>query len=146
MDVDRILAPTDFSPCAGKALEHAIDLAKVFSAKIHLLHSFAVNPGSVTPYSTGIPVELVEGLYKAAAERLAEEAEKVKSAGVEVEQHLEEDYPSQAIITAAEKLSTDLIVMGTRGMTGLKHIVLGSTAERVVRTAPCPVLTVAEET
>ena len=142
MKVDRILVPTDFSPGAEEALEHAIEFARTFSAEIHLVHSFATNPGCITPYSPGVPYEMIAAIRKAAASRLTEEVETVKQAGIEVREHLVEEHPSQAIASVAEQIEADLIIMGTRGLTGLKHIMLGSVAERVVRIAPCPVLTV----
>jgi nucleotide-binding universal stress UspA family protein len=142
MSVERILVPTDFSESAKEALDYAIEFAKPFSAEIHLLHSFAANPGSITPYSPGLPFDFVEAVRNAAKARLNEEAERVSAAGVEVHQHVKDDVPFEAIASMAEKLSADLIIMGTRGTTGLKHILLGSVAERTVRIAPCPVLTV----
>ena len=66
----------------------------------------------------------------------------VSNEGIKSESILSADSPSLAISLAAEKIKADLIVMGTRGLSGLKHAVLGSVAERVVRLAPCPVLTV----
>ena len=142
MDLQRILVPTDFSPSAKEALSYAISFAKVFSAEIHLQHSFAANPGSITPYSTGLPFDYVAAVREAANAHLEEEAVKVKAEGIVVHKHLVDDFPSRAIAKMAEKISADLIIMGTRGNTGLKHVVLGSVAERTLRIAPCPVLTV----
>ncbi len=62
--------------------------------------------------------------------------------GIQCESHLIAQTPSAAIVEAAEQIGADLIVMGTRGLSGLKHILLGSVAERTVRVAPCPVMTV----
>ena len=142
MKVERILVPSDFSASAREALGCAIDLAGAFSAEIHLLHSFAANPARITPYSEGLPFDYVEAVRKAAHARLDEEAEEARQAGVEVRTYLDEDLPSRAIASLAEKISADLIVMGTRGNSGVKHVLLGSVAERTVRIAPCPVLTV----
>ena len=142
MKVDSILVPTDFSPSAREALGYAIDFAGTLSAKIHLLHSFSANPARITPYSAGLPFDYISAVREAATERLHEEAEKVRAVGLDVEEHLDEDIPSRAIAELAEKISADLIIMGTCGNTGLKHIVLGSVAERTVRVAPCPVITV----
>ena len=71
-----------------------------------------------------------------------EAANAVSEAGVTVETHLSEGPISAVIVNLAKKLEADLIVMGTRGLSGLKHVLLGSVAERIVRSAPCPVMTV----
>jgi nucleotide-binding universal stress UspA family protein len=80
-----------------------------------------------------------------AAERETKQwAEKAKAAGIEVKTTVTPSAPADAITLAAEETGADLIVMGSRGLTGLKHVLLGSVAERTLRTAPCPVLTVKE--
>jgi nucleotide-binding universal stress UspA family protein len=70
---------------------------------------------------------------------------KVKSAGVAVESTVTPTAPVEAIERTAEEIGADLVVMGSRGLTGLKHVLLGSVAERTLRTAPCPVLTVKDD-
>ncbi len=145
MKLDRILVPTDFSPCAEEAIKYAIEFAQSFSAEIHLLHSYPTNPGGISPYVSEIETDIISTYRKNAAERLDKIALKVTAAGIEVMQHLEEEFPSQAIAFVAKKLPADLIIMGTHGTTGLKHVMLGSVAERTIRIAPCPVLTVGEK-
>ena len=82
---------------------------------------------------------------EAAESKLNEWTEKAAASGVEVESILTSRFPSEAIAATAKEGGADLIVMGTRGLTGLAHIVLGSVAERTIRIAPCPVLTVKDE-
>lgn len=141
MKISRILVPVDFSEHSAAAVEQAIEFAKAFDAEIDLLHSYQIGPGTVTPYGPAFPPNLYEELRVAASNQLAKVSDKVRAAGIEVKAHLSHDVPSYAIIEAAKSLSSDLIIMGTRGLTGLKHVVLGSVAERTVRGAPCPVLT-----
>ena len=91
-----------------------------------------------------MPLDLERSVREAANKQLAAWAERVRKAGVPVESSTSAEAPSEAIVHCAEKIGADLIVMGTRGLTGLKHVLLGSTAERVVRggAAICPMLIV----
>lgn len=146
MKIDTILVPTDFSEDAGAALEAATQLARVFDARIVLLHAFSVDL-PLTGAAFGGGVILPEGFYveyrnhaTLKVDQLAKET--ASEAGVEVQGVAIQQPASAAIVEQAEKLPADLIVIGTRGLTGLKHVALGSTAERVVRKAGCPVLTV----
>ena len=82
----------------------------------------------------------------AARERLEELREKGTAEGVEIAVHLREGNSAEGISAAANEIGADLIVMGTRGNTGLKHVLLGSVAERTIRLAPCPVLTLHPDT
>jgi nucleotide-binding universal stress UspA family protein len=142
MKIERILVPVDFSESSSVAVGHAIEFAKAFDSKIDLLHSYQIQPSAVVPYQVAFPAGIFEELREAAKEQLGKVSDRVTAAGVECHMHLSQNLPSSAIVDAADELSADLIVMGTRGLTGLKHIALGSVAERTVRTAPCPVLTV----
>jgi nucleotide-binding universal stress UspA family protein len=144
MIVNTILVPTDFSADAEKALSMATELAKLFGAKIVLLHAYHVDIPLVSPMAGGYA--LPQGFYEdlrcratAQVEKLAKEA---ATEGIEVTGIALQEPAAVVIAAQAESLPADLIVMGTRGLTGLKHVVLGSVAERVVRTALCPVLTV----
>jgi nucleotide-binding universal stress UspA family protein len=90
-----------------------------------------------------MPEQYFEQLRKHAQEELQKVADKVRSDGqTAVTTDLTFDYPARAILERAKNLPADLIVIGTRGLTGMKHLLLGSIAERVVRLAPCDVLTV----
>ena len=141
----KILVAIDFSPHSAKALEVAMGLAKTFSARIHLVHAYHLPPLVGMPDEIAIPPDFWTGVRDAAARKLEKAAQKVKAAGLPVETHLVEFAPSDAVVEIAKKTKVDLIVMGTRGLTGLKHALLGSVAERTLRLAPCPVLTVKEE-
>lgn len=137
-----ILVPTDFSPHSERGLEHAIYLAKETGSAVHLVLAYAHPIPPSPPGAVLIPNDFW-GTDRDGAERRLEEAfESVKAARLKGAPHLVDDYPEQAIVTLAQRLSADLIVMGTRGRTGLAHVLLGSVAERTLRLAPCPVLMV----
>ena len=138
-----ILVPIDFSDASAAALDAAKELAKTFGARLHLLHCYPVHPllrGYETPVSDGFERDL----RHAAQQRLDEWSQKVSAAGQPVTEHLSPYAPGEAIAEKAEEIGADLSVMGTRGLTGLKHVWLGSVAERTIQIAPCPVLTVKE--
>lgn len=137
-----ILVPVDFSDDSAEALDRAIELAKQFDSKIHLMHSYPIHVGGIAPYGMVVPESFERDFRQAAAKHLDQWAEKVQASGVAADSSLTPNVASQAIVDEAEKINADLIVMGTRGLTGLKHVVLGSVAERTIRLAPCPVLTV----
>jgi nucleotide-binding universal stress UspA family protein len=137
----KIVVPIDFSEHSARALEMAIDIAKQFHGSIHLVHSYPINPILLSPYGVSIPPDLERGFRESTDMQLREWAERVRKAGVAVEIFTSADAASEAIVRHADEIHADLIVMGTRGLTGLKHVVLGSVAERTLRHAPCPVLT-----
>jgi nucleotide-binding universal stress UspA family protein len=137
-----ILVPTDFSPHARLALDTAIDLAKTFGAKIHLLHAYHLPIQLAMPDQIVVPQTFWDDVRREAQRRLDEERARASGAGVEATTELLPDAPALAAVEVARRIKADLIVMGTRGLTGVKHVLLGSVAERTLRTAPCPVLTV----
>jgi nucleotide-binding universal stress UspA family protein len=143
MAIHSILVPTDFSVDAARALEMAIELAQPTQAKIHLLHScfFGCYLGGY-PEPVGVPMDFVERVRAEVRTRLEQLEKRVARAGLSAASHISEETPVSAIVDRARGVDADLIVMGTRGLTGVKHAVLGSVAERTVRLAPCPVLTV----
>ena len=142
MQIETILVPVDFSSHAAQALDHAVGLAKIFDAHVHLLHCYPLTPGSISPYGPIITAEFTQAAQEAATAKLHEWRDKVATEGVEIDEHVTSHFPSEAIARTATEVGADLIVMGTRGLTGLKHVLLGSIAERTIRIAPCPVLTV----
>jgi len=142
--MQTILVPTDFSPHSETALEVAEKLVKLTGGKIHLLHCYKINVGGISPYGISIPEEFNRQVREAAEKKLEEVVREVAAEGIEIEAHLTPRFPSEAVSDLAKELGADLIVMGTRGATGLKHILLGSVAERTIRIAPCPVLTTKE--
>ena len=140
-----ILVPMDFSPHSAVVLDRAVDLARAFGARIHLLHSYGVPVRGVMPYDFTVPDGVWEGIGKSAEVKLEEFRQRIVSEGLEASSEVSPAMPSEAIVAAAEQTDADLIVMGTHGYTGLKHVLLGSVAERTIRLAPCSVLTVKGE-
>jgi nucleotide-binding universal stress UspA family protein len=140
--IKKVLVATDFSENAQPAVETAITVAKTFGAEVHLVHAFQTPVPIVSPYEVVVPDGFLEQARDAAARNLNAVEEKISSEGVSVTSHLTEVPAASSIARLAGELGIDLIVMGTRGHTGLKHIVLGSVAERTIRLAPCSVLTV----
>ena len=142
MGFERILVPLDFSDSSLRAVELAQGLAKRFGAELHLFHSQPVNFAVSSPYAPALPVHYFEDLTRAAAQQLHEWRSKHCDPDLVIVEHLGELPPAHAILELADELSIDLIVLGTRGLTGVKHVLLGSVAERVVQRAHCPVMTV----
>lgn len=144
--IAKILVPVDFSGQSAYALEYAIDLAKAMGASIHVFHAYSLPTQIVGPYEVApIPNDFFEQVRESASKHLAQSREKVKAGGVACEASLTDGAPAEAIAEAAKQVNADLIVMGTRGHTGLKHMLLGSVAERTLRIAPCPVLATREK-
>jgi len=140
----HLLVPTDFSQDAQAAARAAHELlaGEQQPLRVTLLHAYHL-PVEYTAYGT-VPTSIpfhadVAGV---AEERLAESAAALDGSGIQVETVAREGYPPEIIVDAAKELAADVIAMGTHGRTGLRHLLLGSTAERVVEHAPCPVLTV----
>jgi nucleotide-binding universal stress UspA family protein len=142
MKIEQILVPIDFSDHSARALDTAIDLAGKFGARIHLLHSYPQYLGAVSPYGVVAPQSFDLECREAALAETEQWAEKVKAAGLAVKTLVTQVSPSEAIARAAEEMEADLIVMGSRGLTGLKHVLLGSVTERTLRVCSCPVLVV----
>jgi len=138
----RILVPLDFSKHADAALALALELAKEGGAEVHLVHAYELPAAVTMAYGVAIPQAVWDGVQEAALARLEEGRKRAADAGVKATTHLATAPAADAIANAAETFGADLIVMGTRGLTGLKHVLLGSVAERTIRTARCPVLTV----
>jgi nucleotide-binding universal stress UspA family protein len=138
---ETILVPTDFSADAAAALETAVGLAKRLGAKISLIHCFRVDPSGTSPYEIAEPTAYRESVRAAATRELESRAEKVAAEGVAVDWVVVSEFPPEAIARRAREIDADLIVMGTRGLSGFKHAMLGSVAERTLRLAPCAVWT-----
>lgn len=138
-----ILVGTDFSQTAEAAVEWAVELAQQQGARVELIHAVTIPP-STPGYVVPGPL-FDEEVREAAVERLGKAAASLRERGLEVGTHLSLGIPSQVILDRAEETATLAIVMGTRGLTGWRHLLLGSTTERVVHRAPCPVLAVHPE-
>ena len=141
MTITHILVPTDFSTDANAAFNYALGLARKFDAPVHLLH-VVEDPVAAGVWSSEIYTAEVAGLQvnlvRDAEERLRRTVP--NDAGM-VSTEVRSGSAARQIIETARDRSADLIVMGTRGRTGMAHVIMGSVAERVVRLAPCPVLT-----
>lgn len=137
----RILVPIDFSPVSGMALGAALPLAERFHAEIHLVYvaepEYLLVPSPMTALARARNQSTIGVLTKA---RLREFASQRGVAPARVHLHALEGRPYSEICLLADVIDADLIVVGTHGWTGLKHLVIGSTAERIVRHAECPVL------
>lgn len=142
MQLHTILVALDFSEPSQAALASAIELAKQSGARLVVFHAFELPIPAVSPYEVAIPTAYLDETRRAAEAQLARAVERAREAGVQVESRLGEGPAAHAIASAAEDAGADLLVIGTHGHTGLKHLLLGSVAERALRHAPCSVLTV----
>ena len=138
-NLNRILVPIDFSDPAIGALHQAKMMAAAFQAELILL--YVIEPVAY-PAELGVVVNLEDDLE----ERAFAELEKLKSQHLgqigSVTTLVKHGSADREIISTAEETSADMIILGTHGYSGITHLLLGSTAERVVRTSRCPVLTV----
>lgn len=145
MKIKKIVVPVDFSKHSLKALDYAVEFAKTFKAELHLL--FVIEPvayATPTDFYAGMASQLsslITEQRRSAASQLAQLQAKLKKKGVNAKTILRSGIAYQEIVDGAKKLKADLIIHATHGRTGLSHLVMGSVAERVVRSAPCPVLT-----
>ena len=142
--IKRILVPTDFSNTSDLAVGYAIDMAGRYSASIHLVHVME-DMYFMNAYPDGFFAELPALRAKLMADaesRLGEAADRCTAASVAVTRQVTDGRPARVIVEMAGARGTDLIVMGTHGRGALTHMFLGSVAEKVVRSAPCPVLTI----
>jgi nucleotide-binding universal stress UspA family protein len=141
MKVHRILVPTDFSADGEAAFACALELSRTFGASVHLLH-VVENPLAAGAWSSEIYTAEIAGLQINLIRDATERLRGVVPAGAtNVVVDVRSGQPAREIVAAARDLEVDVIVMGTHGRTGLSHAFMGSVAERVVRLAPCPVLT-----
>lgn len=136
-----VLAATDFSETAAAAVDWAVELGRQQGARVELVHAVTVPP-SMPGYVPTAGLDFEADLRRGAEARLAEAASALRGKGTEVSTFLAPGTPSQVIVERAAKVAATAIVIGTRGLTGLRHLLLGSTTQRVVHGARCPVLTV----
>jgi universal stress protein A len=138
----RVLAPTDFSPNSEKAVQYAIQLSRLVGAELTLLH-VVPEPSALDYTMQGVPVDEIQGWQEAAKSRLADRLAKAKLEYQQVNSVLTLAlHPRDEIVRAAASLPADLLVLSTHGFTGLKHLLFGSDAEKIVEHAPCPVLVI----
>ena len=142
IQVQRILVPLDFSRHADFVLEWAAHLAKEHSSRLLLLHAYHLPVEFQQLEGAYLPQDFWASVKAEAEQNLQRYAEPLRAQGLSVDLLVREGYPATVIEQEAVDQRADLIVIGTRGLSGLKHLLLGSIAERVVQRAPCPVLTV----
>jgi nucleotide-binding universal stress UspA family protein len=143
-DFRTVVVAYDFSPHSQAALEAAVDLVRRLGSDLHLLHVVQTPAYAYGAYGGAAlaPLDMTH-VREGAAASLGEVADGLAGLTGRCETHVAEGVGLAALIQeTAEKLGADLIVMGTHGRTGLAHVFLGSVAERTLRGAPCPVLTV----
>ncbi len=141
--IDRILVPIDFSAYSKEALQYAIPFARKFKAELILLHVVepAIYPADFNFGQVGIP-SIEDELRGKAVDELNKLVEKETKRRARSSIMVRVGKPFIEIITTAKEENIDLIIMATHGHSGIEQILFGSTAERVVRKAHCPVLTV----
>jgi nucleotide-binding universal stress UspA family protein len=143
----KVLHPTDFSECAAQAQAVAVDLAGKLGGEIVLLQVLVETP----LYGEGmLSTAQVQTVYDAqrkwAEEALESRTGDLRQRGIKASWRLQVGVPVKEIVKIAEEERVDMIVMGTHGRSGLNRVLLGSVAERVIRLATCPVLTVRQAT
>ena len=139
----KIMVPTDFSEPSESALKYARAFAEQFGATLHLLH-VVEDPFLYAPTSEGyvIPPHLHEEMETAARDRLNSSLSPAEREKFQAQLVLKHGSPFVEVVRYAREQDIDLIVMGTHGRGPIAHMLMGSVAEKVVRKAPCPVLTV----
>jgi universal stress protein A len=142
--IQKILFPTDFSECSEFALKYAQTLAVAFEAEIHALH--IVHDPYPMPSATGLsaapPPELLAVLTRQAERRIADQVDEAMKTYSKIRCFVRSGDPVREIKQYADLHDIDLIVMGTHGVRGMAHLLIGSVAEKLVRIATCPVLSV----
>jgi nucleotide-binding universal stress UspA family protein len=140
--IRRILCPTDFSDFSRRALDHAIALATRYRSGMVLVHVVPplIPPAAALPFPVSPSLDV--NARQAAVDALGQFAEPARRAGIPVELEVREGSIAGHIAKLAESLPADLVVMGTHGLSGFERLMLGSVTEKVLRRAPCPVLTV----
>jgi nucleotide-binding universal stress UspA family protein len=136
----KILVATDFSAASDEALGRAIDTAKSSTAEVEIIH--VIEPAEEYPFGLFYLDSDSGALYTHVENELSRRADRFRQAGLRCETKIVEGNASMEIAKRGREIDADLIVVGTHGRTGLAHAMLGSVAERVVRRASCPVLTV----
>ncbi len=136
---DKILLPTDGSEGMDDVIEHAVSLAEQHDATLHAL--YVVNTASLSDLPIDSSWEGINDALTREGKHAMEQVEEI-AGGVELETAMVDGSPAKEIVNYATEESVDVIVMGTSGRSGVDRLLLGSVAERVVRSSPIPVLTI----
>jgi nucleotide-binding universal stress UspA family protein len=142
IQIRRILVPIDFSETATVVVDWAAHLAQQHGSEVTLLHAYHLPVEFQQLEGAYLPADFWANVKEEAQRSLAAAAKGLREQGIQVQELVREGYPATVIEDEAARLEADLIVIGTHGLSGLKHLLLGSIAERVVQKASCPVLTV----
>ena len=141
--INRILHPSDFSDNSNHALKYACTLAEYFKAELHLLNVVVEPLVSVSPPIGGfLPADYYQNIVEQAEKNLQNLVNENVQSDLKTVQETVSGTPFLEIVRYSRNHNIDMLVMGTHGYTGIKHLIMGSVAENVVRKAPCPVLTV----
>lgn len=143
--INKILIPIDFSNYSKKALQYSVNFAKQFNAELVLVYVIEpmIYPADLSMGQMVIPQADVDLSEKSKTD-LTELARKEIGEHLKFSILIKTGKPFMEIIETAKEVDSDLIIMATHGHTGVEHLLFGSTAEKVVRKAPCPVLTIRE--
>ncbi|HVN40809.1 MAG TPA: universal stress protein [Myxococcota bacterium] len=139
--IAKVVLAVDFSPHSDRAVEAAADLAARLSASVDVVHAFDL-PADYNPYLSAAGTEVERKIESNILGRLEAIREQLERREIHANTHLRRGHPDTVITDLARQIGCQLIVMGTRGLTGLQHVLLGSVAERTLRLAPCSVLCV----
>ena len=142
IEIRTILVPIDFSDSARVVIEWAAHLAGEQQSKLVLFHAYHLPVEFQQLEGAYLPPDFWANVKTETSESLARYESELRESGCSVESVVREGYAATAIVDEATECGADLIVIGTHGLSGFKHMLLGSIAERVVQKAPCPVLTV----
>ena len=145
LNLKKILAPIDFSPASKRALDYAFRLGELFNAEVTLLHVFEPLQAPDFPDIARARSYGVKEFASAEKNLRAQIASTPMNGACQLKWKVRAGVAAHEIVEAAKELDIDLIVIATHGFTGWKHFCIGSTAERVARVAPCPVLVVREK-
>jgi len=138
--INKVLCPMDFSDTSAHALDYALAFAQAHNAQLLLLH--VVEIPAYTSLDLPIATETIQQFNMIATKNLQDVVDKVKKSYANVKSHLATGRVFYEVIQLSKEQAVDLIVVGTHGRSGIAHMLIGSEAEKIVRKAPCPVLTV----
>ena len=140
IEIQKILVPTDFSEYSQHAVKYAVALAQSFTAKLYVVHVWeqSIVAAPTETFHTEIWVEA----EKSEKESLNQVTQGLRTEEIDAEPVFVSGTAYIEIVKTAKELDVDLITLATHGRTGLSHLVFGSTAEKIIRLAPCPVLVV----
>jgi nucleotide-binding universal stress UspA family protein len=139
--IKHILAAHDFGETSQAALDYALGLAEQLKARVTVVHAYEI-PVYGFPEGFALTADVIGRIQELASKALEGVVQRAQRPGVQVDAMLRQGSAWSEIAAAATEINAGLIVIGTHGRRGLAHALLGSVAEKVVRTAPCPVLTV----